>query len=184
MINLTHNNKLIGVIKWAYTKYKQVLKYYQEKDEKESKIPEYKAYKLIIPYLLIQGCDEIWKTLEKLKTQANLGNNRKYDDDGTNYKRKNVINTHIIEYKNKQYSHGQVNQNSNRLLMDNGSLIMIVNNPKLVQKSCHPHGWTFDAIYNNCCFTAKTTQKTKQNLLNHNILKEYETILVIDLQVQ
>ena len=52
---------------------------------------------------------------------------------------------HIItENKNKQYSHRQVNQNSNRLFMDGKYLIMIVNNPELLGKSCHPHDWMFE----------------------------------------
>ena len=33
--------------------------------------------------------------------------------------------------------------------MDSGSLIMIVNNPKFLGKSCHPHDWAFDMTYNN-----------------------------------
>ena len=42
---------LIGVTKWADMKYKQVLKYYWEKYGKEAKIPEDKAYEIIMPYL-------------------------------------------------------------------------------------------------------------------------------------
>ena len=54
---------------------------------------------------------------------------------------KNVLDAHTTGNKKKQYSYGQVNQNSKGLLMDSGSLIMIVNNPELVGKGCHLHDW-------------------------------------------
>lgn len=54
-----------------------------------------------------------------------------------------LIYAHITENKIKQYSHRQFNQNSKGLLMDSGSLIMIVNNPKLLGKSYHPHDLMF-----------------------------------------
>ena len=78
-----------------------------------------------------------------LPTQSDLGNDGKDNDNGTNQKMENFVCKHTTENKNKQYSHGQVNQNSTGLLMDSGSLIMIVNNPKLLRKSLHPYDWTF-----------------------------------------
>ena len=50
------DTKLIAGKKWAGMKYKQVLRYYQEKDEKEADMP----------YLYIPGCDETQKTLKIL----------------------------------------------------------------------------------------------------------------------
>ena len=77
------DTKLIGEMKWAGTKYKQVFKYYQDKDGKGAKIPEATAYKVMIPYLYIQGCDETQKILEKFRTQIGLGINGQDEDNGT-----------------------------------------------------------------------------------------------------
>ena len=52
-------------------------------DDKEAKVPEDKAYKLIMSYLYIKGCKKTQKTWETLRTQVNLGNDRKDDDYGT-----------------------------------------------------------------------------------------------------
>ena len=82
--------------------------------------------------------------LETLQTQVSLGNDRKDDNNSTNNKIENIVLEHTIYNKNKQYSNGQVHQNSNRPLMDNGSKIMIVNNPKLLGKSYHLHYWAFE----------------------------------------
>ena len=76
-----------------------------------------------------------------LPAPVHLGNDGKDDDNGTNNKMKNVVDAHTTVNKKKQYSHGQVNRNSKGLLMDSGSSIMIVNNPELVRKGCHPHDW-------------------------------------------
>ena len=77
------DTKLIGETKWAGTKYKQVFKYYQDKDGKGAKLPAATACKVMIPYLYIQGCDETQKMLEKFKTQIDLGIDRQDEDDGT-----------------------------------------------------------------------------------------------------
>ena len=80
IINSQPGTKLIGETKLAVTKYKQVFKYYQEKDGKESNIPEAKACKLNIPYLYIQGCDETQKMLKKFRTQIDLSIDGQDDD--------------------------------------------------------------------------------------------------------
>ena len=92
------DTKLIGETKWAGTKYKQVLKYYQEKDEKEAEMQ----------YIYIWGYDETQKTLERLPTPVHLGNDGKDDEDGTKNKMKNVMDAHTTGNNKKHYSHGQV----------------------------------------------------------------------------
>ena len=62
------DTKLIGEMKWAGTKYKQVLKYYRDKDGKEANMPEDKECELMIPYLYIQDYDETQNMLETFTT--------------------------------------------------------------------------------------------------------------------
>ena len=100
IINNQPDTKQMRVTKWAGTKYKKVFKYYQEKDRKESNIPEDKAYELLMPYIYIQGCDEneTNKTLEKLQIQVNLGIDGEDVDNDTNNNNKErkdcFTNTH------------------------------------------------------------------------------------------
>ena len=56
-------------------------------NEKEAKV---KAYNLIKSFLYIRCCSNI-KILETLASQFNLGNDRKYDDNGTNNNKKNIL---------------------------------------------------------------------------------------------
>ena len=85
--NCQPDTKLIGETKWMGTKYKQVLRYYQEKDEKGAEMP----------YLYIWGYVETQKTLETLLTQVHLGNDGKDGDDGTNNTMKNVVDAYTTE---------------------------------------------------------------------------------------
>ena len=57
------------------------------------------------------------------------------------------MNAHITESNNKQYSHGEIFCNS--LLIYSKSSIMLVINPKLVEKSYHQDDWIIDTTYNN-----------------------------------
>ena len=139
-----HQSLTWRVTKRAGIKYKQVQRYYQEMQEN-------KVGKLIKSYLYIRGCSNT-KILEMLTTIFDIGNQ---GNDGKMMmkmvpmitKKDDPMNAHITENNNKQYNHREVHHNS--LLMNSRSLIMLVINPELVEKSCHPHDWTFDTTYNN-----------------------------------
>ena len=59
-------------------------------------MPEAKTFKLMIPYLYIQGYDETQKILEKFRTKIYLGIDGQHDYDGTdnNKEEDGFINSH------------------------------------------------------------------------------------------
>ena len=89
--NCQPDTKLTGETKWAGTKYKQVLKYYREKDDKGAEMP----------YLYIWGYVETQKILETLPTQVPLGNDGN-DNDGINNTIKNIVDAYTTGNKKKR----------------------------------------------------------------------------------